>query len=85
MELTGWPSFEQAQALALKAKSQGFTLSMFQLQNGSWSWVWFHVETCTPFEGDCDNIHQAVALICALQDLPLVVTISVDGQLETDS
>jgi hypothetical protein len=79
-----WPDFATAEAMAKQASANGFLLEMEQSSDGAcWRWTWIHAPTGMDFDGECDNTHKAIALICALLAVPMIAGFSVD--LSTDS
>lgn len=72
-----WPTFAEAEALTAKASIDGFLLNLFEI-DGGWGWVWKHEASGMTFGGDCDAHSREVAIVCALQAVPVVI-ISVDA------
>ena len=66
-----WPTFEKCEALAKTASDKGFKIKMEPTEKG-WSWTWLHEPSGFVFEGDVDTPIKPVAVVCALQGLPVV-------------
>lgn len=78
MKNNEWPTFAEVETLAQKAHFDGFLIQLEPSDSG-WSWVWLHAESGMTFEGSCDCFEKAVAFVCALSVLPVVI-FSVDAE-----
>lgn len=67
-----WPTFAEAETMAQKAHFDGMQLRMLQVDTG-WEWTWLHVPSGMTFEGSCDTSSRAIAVVCALQSLPVII------------
>jgi len=66
-----WPTYEEAESLANQARDGGFLINMQKVEE-FWTWVWLHSASGMTFPGACDCGEKAVALVCALQSVPIV-------------
>lgn len=73
-----WPTFAEVETLAQKAHFDGFLLKLEEVQSG-WAWVWLH-ESGMSFDGHCDSTSRAIAFVCALSLLPIVITVDANEE-----
>lgn len=83
MNHADWPTLEEMGVMAIKASEEGFTLLLLQVDTG-FEWIWRHKPSGMEFEGSCDCHERAVAFVCALESVPIIIVRPDDVDRKTE-
>lgn len=67
-----WPTWDDVRAMTAKAIADDFVIRLLQIDTG-FEWTWKHTPSGMEFEGSCDCHVKAIAFVCALQELPVII------------